>query len=142
MSALWVPAGQPRLALYAVGRYYDGWLARAGAIYLWPAEKRKPLTGQLSLTLTAPPRPGAVALRFLLPRGEQRLVRVRPGAPTRVSIAVCAARSWYTVFRASSHGLVGSRVVSVRATAPVFTPAEDACPPSAARLPARPAAAA
>ena len=38
-ASLWAPAGNPRLSLYAVGRYYDGWLANAGAIYLWPAEK-------------------------------------------------------------------------------------------------------
>ena len=38
-ASLWAPAGNPRLSMYAVGRYYDGWLANAGAIYLWPAEK-------------------------------------------------------------------------------------------------------
>jgi hypothetical protein len=127
-AALWVPAGQPRLALYALGRYHDGWLADAGGIYLWPAVTGGTLSGWLSMRLTAPPDAGPVTIRFRLPRGESTAVHVRPGAPERLSIAVCGDGDWYATFRSNVRGFVGLRAVSVRATAPVFTPSASACP--------------
>jgi hypothetical protein len=129
-ATLWVPdrSGRPRLSLYAIGRYYDGWLANSGAIYVWPEVGDGSLSGWLSMRLTAPPAAGAVKLTFGLPGGRLTTVRVQPGASQRVNIAVCATGSWYATYRSNVRGLVGIRTVSVRATPPLFTPSPAACP--------------
>jgi hypothetical protein len=129
-AALWVPdrGDRPRLALYAPGRYHDGWLADAGGIYVWPRVAGGRLAGRLSIELTDPPETGrAITLTFRLPKGERIAVRVAPGAPRHVRIPVCATGSWYATYKSDVRGIVGLRAVSVRASAPVFTPGESAC---------------
>ena len=137
-ATLWAPAGRPRLALYAVGRYYDGWLANGGAIYLWPAAKGGVLSGRLTMWLTAPGG-GGVTITFQSPGGRRTRVHLRPGSPKRVSIAVCAAGSAYVTYRSPLREIVGARAVSAKATAPTFTPDRAACgstrPASAGRKP-------
>jgi hypothetical protein len=49
-------------------------------------------------------------------------VRLFPGVPTAVEIAVCARGRWQLTFVADSRGFVGNRVVSARATEPLFVP--------------------
>lgn len=127
VSALWAPAGEPRLALYAIGRYYDGWLADAGVLYVWPAVKGGSLSGWVSMRLTAPRQAGPVRLAFRLPTGR-RSVLLPPGEPERVHIAVCGPGGWSATYRSSDRGFVGLRAVSVKATVPVFTPSRSACP--------------
>jgi hypothetical protein len=129
-AALWVPdrSGTPRLSLYALGRYHDGWLADTGAIYVWPEVAGGPLSGWLTMRLSAPRNAGAVRLTFGLPEDRRVSVRVRPGKPQRVSIAVCGTGSRYVTYRSNVHGYVGLRAVSVRATAPVFSADASACP--------------
>jgi hypothetical protein len=126
-AALWVPRGRPRLSLYAIGRYYDGWLADRGVLYVWPEKATGPASGWLSMQLTAPRQAGKVTLRFQLPGGESTALHLTPGAPQRLHVAVCG-RGWYATFRSSVHGMVGLRAVSVKATAPSFTPSPSACP--------------
>ncbi len=127
-ATLWVPAGRPRLSLYATGRYYDGWLASAGAVSLWPEAPGQPVSGWLSMRLTAPPNGHALTLTFRLPGGERMSLRLRPGASRRLRIAACSDRDWHAAFRSSSFQLIGLRAVSVRASEPVFTPSSSACP--------------
>ena len=54
-ATLWLPdrSGRPRLRLYAIGRYSDGWLAKSGAIYMWPSVPGRRVSG---LGLDAPGR--------------------------------------------------------------------------------------
>ncbi len=129
-ASLWVPDNgrRPQLALYAIGRYHDGWLADRGAVYLWPDRAGGELSGWLSMRLTSPKAVGANTITFELPGGEKTAVRLRPGAPEPVNIAVCGRGDWYATFRSSVHGLVGLRTVSVRSSAPVFRPSPNACP--------------
>jgi hypothetical protein len=127
VSALWAPTGAPRLELYAIGRYYDGWLADVGAVYLWPATAGAKLSGWLTMRLTAPDGPG-VTLRFELPGGKKTSLRVPPGATRRLNVAVCSNNhDWYGTFNSDSSAFVGLRRVSVQATAPTFTPDPSAC---------------
>jgi len=127
VSTLWAPTGAPRLELYAIGRYYDGWLADAGAVYLWPATKGAKLSGWLTMRLTAPNGPG-VTLRFELPGGKKTSLRFPPGATRHLKVAVCSNNhDWYATFNSSGAAFVGLRTVSVRATAPTFTPDPSAC---------------
>jgi hypothetical protein len=127
-ASLWVPAGRPRLSLYAIGRYHDGWLADRGAVYLWPEAGAHAVSGWLSMRLTAPRRAGKIRLTFRLPGGTATSVQVRPGQPQRLNIQVCGNGSWSATFRSDVHGMVGLRMVSVKATAPVFRAGASACP--------------
>ena len=54
-ATLWLPdrSAGPRLRLYAIGRYSDGWLAKSGAIYVWPSVPGQRVSG---LGLDAPDR--------------------------------------------------------------------------------------
>ena len=128
-ASLWVPDGRPRLQLYALGHYYDGWLADAGAIYVWPAVKGKPVSGWLSMRLTAPTDAPTVKITFQLPGGERTAVVIKPGATRRLHVAVCGdGNDWYATYKSNVHALLGLRSVSVKATEPVFTPSATACP--------------
>jgi hypothetical protein len=123
MRTLWEPTGTPRLALYAIGRYYDGWLSSSGGIYLWPAAKGAPLEGVLSMTIDAP---SAGSVRFEGPQGRS-VVRLRAGERRTVRLRACAEGPWYATFRSTIRGLVGLRLVSVRSSTPVFTPSPGVC---------------
>ncbi len=127
-ASLWVPDGRVQLSLYAVGRYHDGWLADAGAVYLWPERAGKALSGWLSMRLLAPREIGAVSIEFRLPGGARTAVHLRPGVSQRVNLQVCGDGDWYSTFRSARHGMIGLRMVSVKASAPVFTPSVSACP--------------
>ena len=127
-AALWVPAGRPKLSLYAAGRYYDGWLAGSGEIRLWPEKPGERLSGWLSMRLTAPRDSDATTLTFRPPGTTPTLVRLRPGTTRRVKLAVCGAGVAEINYRASAYRLVGLRIVSVKSTEPVFTPNPSACP--------------
>jgi hypothetical protein len=127
-AAVWVPAGRPRLAVYEIGHYHDGWLADRGAVYLWPEERGRALSGWLSMRLTVPRQAGKVKLTFRLPGGLATSVQVRPGRPERLNIQVCGTGQWTATYRSDVHGLIGLRAVSVKATEPVFRASASACP--------------
>ena len=127
-AALWLPEepARPRLAFYALGYFYDGWLAGAGAMYVWPHAGRR-VSGWISTRLTSPRSLGAMTLTFRLPKGQRLRVRLPAGKPKRVRLPVCASGKARVTYRSSVSGLVGLRVVSARATTPVFTPSRSAC---------------
>jgi len=124
-ASLWVPDGRPRLALYEIGHYHDGWLAKSGAVYLWPATKGGRLAGFVTQTLTSEAARSAL-LTFRLPHRSIG-VRLRPGERRTVSLPVCSHGPWYATYRSNLFGLVGLRVVSVRSSAPRFRPSAAAC---------------
>lgn len=116
------PVGRPRLALYASGRYYDGWLATAGSIRLWPASPGNGLAGRLSFRLLGP-KDAPVTLAL----GE-RQIRLAPGASKPVELAVCSSGPWSVDFSAPPGANIGGRFVSAGSTEPVFRPDPAACP--------------
>jgi len=128
-ASLWVPAagGKPRLSLYAAGRYADGWLAASGPIMIWPNTPSGRVAGWLSMQLSAPLADQVNTIRF---RQRGRLlaaVRVEPGAPRALRIAVCSLGQATVSYRASKLLIAGGRPASVKATAPAFTPDSSAC---------------
>jgi hypothetical protein len=128
-STLWTPDGsdRPRLRLYALGRYFDGWLAADGVMFVWPSAPGRPVSGWISMRLTAPPAVGPATLTFQFGRHARTTVRISPGTPRDVRIPICGSKDARVAYRAKNLTLVGTRSVSVQATAPVFTPSRAAC---------------
>lgn len=124
---LLMPEGQPRLALYFPGRYWDGWLAPRGEIRLWPEPGAGRLAGRLTFTLQAPREAGAAVVALHLADGTKE-IRVDPGSERSVDLTVCSAGEWRAPYEATFTGTVGDRIVSVQASEPVFTPDPAACP--------------
>src|SRR5207302_237222 len=115
MRTLWKPGGTPRLALYAVGRYYDGWLAPTGAIYVWPTASGGAVEGLLSMTLEAP---SAGKIVFEGPHGHRFALRLQTGERHTVRLRACGFGPWYATFHSTVRGFLGLRAVSVRSTTP------------------------
>jgi hypothetical protein len=120
------PSGRPRLALYAPGRYFDGWLAPEGSFRVWPATPAGSVAGRLSFSLSLPSSADPVVVRLRYPSGRQ-VVSVRPGAPSSVTLSACSPGPWQVHFSAPFTGSIGLRFVSVRSTEPVFRADPTAC---------------
>jgi hypothetical protein len=120
-------SGPQRLALYAPGRYADGWLGLLGSVRLWPEDVAEGLAGTLSFRLTAPAGATATAVSFEPAGGAAEEVVVAPGSTREVAFDVCAAGAWQVGFAAPSTGSVGGRFVSVQASEPVYRPDPAAC---------------
>ena len=112
--------GPQRLALYAPGRYEDGWLGLVGSFQLWPESAADGLAGTLRFELTGPEGSPPVAVQIEPPGEPAREIVVRPGATEQVEVAVCAPGPWSMDFVAPSTGAVGGRFVSVQASEPVY----------------------
>jgi hypothetical protein len=125
--ALWRPTGEPRLSLLLAGRYADGWLAPAGRITVWPERSGLPVAGRLRIALSAPDAVREMTFSFAS-AGRRAVEAVVPGGATReVVLTVCSSAPWRARFAADQAGFVGSRMVSGRASTPVFTPDARAC---------------
>jgi len=123
---LWKPEGTPRLSLYVVNRFYDGWLGLTGSIKLWPDEGQR-LAGRLNFALSLPPDLIETEMRLKLPDGRVKEVDVKPGEVVPVSMAVCSSGPWSTTYEGPVSTNFGERLVTVRSTKPVFTPDASAC---------------
>jgi len=99
----WLSARTPQLAAKVDG-LADGWFSPSGRIRVF-----RP--GTLSFAVTAPE---AMTLRI-----AGRTLHLRSAVPTRVNL--CASGSYSYGF--SSHGFLGFRAVSARATFPTWVPA-------------------
>ncbi len=128
ISTLWLPAGRAQLSMYAPGSYHDGWLAGTGAVYVWAEAAGRPLSGWISMRITAPRSIGPATLTFTLPKDRRVRVRLLPGKPRHVRLPICGTGSAHVFYRSSARGFVGLRIVSAKATAPVFRPSRAACP--------------
>jgi hypothetical protein len=128
-ATLWLPdrSGRARLRLYAIGRYSDGWLSKSGAIYVWPRVPGRRVSGWISMRLTASRMVGAATITFQFAEHARTTVRVKPGRPQEIRVPLCAARDARVTYRSKKVTLIGVRAVTVRATAPVFTPAPSGC---------------
>ena len=123
---LYAPTATPRLSLYVVNRYYDGWLGLTGSMKVWP-EEGATLAGRLQLALSIPPDLLDTTMRFKLPDGSVKEVDVKPGKVVPVSITVCSPGPWSAVYEGPVNTNFGERLVTVRSTKPVFTPDASAC---------------
>jgi hypothetical protein len=115
--------GPQRLALYAPGRFADGWLGLRGSFQLWP----EAAAGVLTFELTGPQEAPPVAVELDAPGLPGREVVVQPGRTSEVSVPVCGTAPWSMDFVAPSTGAVGGRYVSVRSSEPVYRPDPSAC---------------
>jgi hypothetical protein len=104
----WLSARTPQVAA-TVSNLAAGWFSPSGGIRLF-----RP--GTLSFTVTAPEN---MTLRI-----AGRKLYLRTAVPARV--ALCAVGSYSFAF--SSHGFVGFRAVSARATFPHWSPSQQGCP--------------
>jgi hypothetical protein len=120
--------GPQRLALYAPGRYADGWLGLGGSFRLWPETAARSLAGTLAFELTGPEGSPPVAVELTPPGAPAREVVVQPGETRAVTVPVCADGSWSMDFVAPATGAVGGRYVSVRSSEPAYRPDPGACP--------------
>jgi hypothetical protein len=112
-----------RLALYAPGRFADGWLGLRGSFQLWPVTE----SGVLTFALTGPDGAPPIAVELTPPGRPTREVIVGPGRTVQVSIPVCSAGPWSMEFEAPSTGAVGGRYVSVHSSEPEYRPDPSAC---------------
>ena len=129
-ATLWMPNRSDRTArlrLYALGRYSDGWLAKSGVIYVWPRMPGRAVSGWVSMRLTASRMVGAATITFQFGEHARTTVHVKPGRPQAVRVPLCAAKDARVTYRSKKLTLIGPRTVTVRATAPVFTPSRTAC---------------
>jgi hypothetical protein len=139
--SLYRPAGQPRLSLFFLARYDDGWMGDRGSINLWPRPGSDRLEGTLVLDLESPAPLGATTVHFRLPDGRAVHVRVAGDGSTTVRLPVCSRGPWLTGIRSKMRGFVGERPVSVRAGVPRFVPGHSGCSAAPEQGPSAPGSA-
>jgi hypothetical protein len=138
--SLYRPAGRPRLSLYFLARYDDGWMGDRGTINLWPRPGSDRLEGTLVFDLESPAPLGATTVNFHLPGGRVAHIRVAAGESTTVRLPVCSDGPWVTGVQSKMRGFVGERPVSVKAGIPRFSPGRSGCSAAPEQQPARPGA--
>ena len=137
--SLYRPVGQPRLALYFLARYDNGWMGDKGTINLWPRPGTDRLEGTLLIDLESPPPLGATTVRFHLPDGRVVNVAVPAHGSTTVRLPVCSQGPWVTGVRSKLRGFVRDSPVSVKAGVPRFVPGHSGCSAAPEQEPAAPA---
>ena len=116
--SLYKPEGRPRLSLYFLARYDNGWLGDRGTINLWPRPGSDRLRGTLVFDVASPAPLKATTVDFHLPDGRLVHVAVAAGGSTTVRLPVCSMGPWVTGFRSKLRGFVGDHPVSVKASVP------------------------
>jgi hypothetical protein len=125
--ALWQPSGDPRLALFFLNRYDDGWLGDRGSINLWPRPGTTRLEGVLRVSVESPPPLGDARITFQLPGGRVHTFRAPARSTIDVTVPVCSPGPWTADFRSEVRGFVGDRGVSVKSSVPQFIPGRGGC---------------
>jgi len=117
---LFAPTGAPRATMLVDGYFFDGWLAKRGAVTLWPDAGGR-TAGSLHLSLSMPPDTAVMKVE-LTATGYARTVTVRPGKSTDVTVRVSTKGPWTLRYYAPDGGVASDdRRVSVLSTPPVFT---------------------
>ncbi len=136
--SLYRPAGRPRLSLFFLARYDDGWMGDRGTINLWPRPGSTRLEGTLVLDLESPAPFHATTVNFHLPDGRLVHVRVPGSASTTVRLPVCSDGPWVTGVQSKMRGFLNERPVSVKAGVPRFVPGAAGCSEKAEQQPLPP----
>lgn len=139
--SLYRPVGRPRLALFFLARYDDGWMGDRGTINLWPRPGSDRLEGTLVLDLESPAPLGATTVNFHLPGGRLAHVRVPAGGSATVRLPVCSEGPWVTGVQSKMRGFIQERPVSVKAGIPRFVPGSSGCSAEPKQQPAPPVSA-
>ncbi len=134
--SLYRPVGRPRLSLFFLARYDDGWLGDRGTIDLWPRVGTNRLEGTLVIDLQSPAPLGATKVHFQLPDGRAVHVRVPAHGSTTVRLPVCSQGPWATGFHSRMRGFLNDRPVSVKAGVPRFLPGPTGCSAAPKQQPA------
>jgi hypothetical protein len=137
--ALYRADGRPRLFLFFLARYDDGWLADRGTIDLWPRPGSNRLHGTLQLDFESPAPMKATTVDLQLPGGRKVHVAVPAGGTTHVELPVCSNGPWVTGFRSKIRGFVGERAVSVKSGVPRFVAGDVGCHEPPKQTPLAPA---
>ena len=118
--SLYRPDPTPRVSLFFLGRYDDGWLGDRGTIIVWPRPGSTSLHGTLVLELRSPVPLKAATVFFHLPGGRLLHTRVPAGGSATVRLPVCSRGPWATGFRSKMRGFLGDHSVSVKGGVPRF----------------------
>jgi hypothetical protein len=138
--SLYRPAGRPRLSLFFLARYDDGWMGDRGTINLWPRPGTTRLEGTLVLDLESPAPLKATTVDFHLPGGQVVHARVPGSASTTVTLPVCSDGPWVAGVKSKMRGFLRDRPVSVKAGVPRFVPGASGCSAKPEQQPAAPSA--
>lgn len=138
--SLYRPVGRPRLSLFFLARYADGWMGDRGTINLWPRPGSDRLEGTLVLDLESPAPLGATTVNFHLPGGRLVHARVPSRGSTSVRLPVCSQGPWVTGVQSKMRGFVRDRPVSVKVGVPRFVPGRAGCSAAPEQQPAPPGA--
>jgi hypothetical protein len=84
-TALWRPAGTPRIVSLTSGRYFDGWFGQPTEVGVWPAAAHA-TSGVICLRFALPPN-ASTTLRLEGP-GTHVRARIAGGVVTRVAVPV------------------------------------------------------
>jgi hypothetical protein len=136
--SLYRAVGRPRMSLFFLARYDNGWLADRGTINLWPTPGTDRLRGTLVFDVESPAGLNAATLDLQLPGGRQVQVRVPEGGTTRVELPVCSTGPWATGFHSKIRAFVGQQAVSVKASVPRFVPGGGGCAAEPRQTPSAP----
>ena len=114
--SLWAADEAPRLELLERGRFSDGWLARSGALTVWPDASGR-TRGTVRFTLSLPAGAAPTTIRF----GKARY-DIRPGEQTTVIYTIDARGPWSLPFSTTHGGNAQPdlRFTSVRSTPPIL----------------------
>ena len=139
--SLYRPVGRPRLSLFFLARYDNGWLGDRGTINLWPRPGSDRIEGTLVIELESPAPLKATTVNFHLPGGRVVHARVPShGSKTTVRLPVCSQGPWVTGVQSKMRGFVHDRPVSVKAGIPHFVPGSSGCSAPPEQQPAAPGA--
>ncbi len=126
---LWLPRGRPRLTFYAAG-FGSGWIAPRAALALWPTRTDGRLAGFLSFRAWTGKGTGRAELLLRLPGAVKRLVRLAPGKPRSIRIAVCSKGPWRARIATTAtrvRVVESSLIESARTSPPVWRKDTAAC---------------
>jgi hypothetical protein len=114
--SLWSADSTPRLALLEQGRFSDGWLARSGALTVWPDATGRS-RGTLSFALSLPASGAPTTVRF-----GKATYDIRPGETTTVVYTIDKRGPWSLAFSTPTGGNAQPdlRFTSVRSTTPLL----------------------
>ena len=124
--ALWLPLGRPRIALYASG-FAAGWLSVRDVLALWPTTAGGRLAGFVTFRVKTTKETGPVTLTLSSPGQAKRPIRLTPGKSRPLRVAVCSNGPWRAKIDANHGAIIASRLVSSKASAPVWREDASAC---------------